>query len=101
MNLTIKIQLVEAVAETGRAGCTVLALFQKSPHNLSVSTSNIRKFLHDNSDLFCKVGNSNKYRLNPFGEFKGDVSKINAELRRLDKNKKEMTRFSVIDELLL
>lgn len=100
MNLTIKIQLVEAVAETGRAGCTVLGLFQKSPHKLFVSTSNIRKFFHDNSDLFCKIGNSNKYRLNPFGEFKGDVSKIKAELCRLDKSKKEMTRVSVIDDLL-
>jgi hypothetical protein len=100
MNLTIKIQLVEAVAETGIRGCTALALFKESPHKLSVSTSNIRIFFHENSDSFCITGNSNKYRLNPFGKFKGDVSKIKAELRKLDKIKREMTCFSVIDDLL-
>ena len=86
MDLTDKITIVEAGAKTGKTGCTALSLSK----NVSPVSSVIHRFLTDTPDLFCKIGATRKYRLNPFSKFKGNVNKIKAELQKTDDNNKEI-----------
>jgi len=97
MDLTDKLNVIDAIAKSGRKGCTALAL----SHEVSLISSDIRSFLTNNPNFFCKIGDSNKFRLNPFGSLKGDSEKIKAELKQQEQRLQEMSKFSVVDDLLL
>ncbi len=70
--------VVHAVAPSGRSGIELDTLVPR----VSIASNRVEKLLRKHADYFVRVGDTRKFALNRFGEFKGSAERIIADVEQ-------------------
>ena len=77
--------IFKSMEKHGTQGVTILRLSSET----QIGISKLRQLIEKYSDFFTKVGNEEKYTINSFSQYKGDVETMLVELEKENQQKKK------------
>src|SRR5690606_29272364 len=84
--------LVRELALGDRGGIELTALAAR----VNLPTARVEKLLRRYPDYFVKVGHKSRFRLNPFGKFKGSTEQILVDIERSYNRRKHLQATSAV-----
>jgi hypothetical protein len=82
----------------GEKGCNVLSLSKET----NISPTILRSYFKENSEFFCRVGETEKFVVNRFGKYQGDTTEmLNALDKKMSEHRKHMSYVKIAIAFLI